>query len=100
VDKNEVDLSEAKPAEASLDRALAGALREAALRHLGGDEKFGPVDAGGADSGADGFFVAIARGGVDVAVARGNRVGDNTGAFGAAERPGAKANRRDAGAMC
>ena len=74
VDQVEVDVLHLEPAEARLERAVACRSRGRRSR-LGGDEELAR-QAGGVDGLADLGLVAVGLGGVDVAVAGLDRVGD------------------------
>ena len=75
VDEVQVDVVEAEPLERRLERTPGVALAGVLDPELGGDEQLVARDAAGGDGAADGLLVLVGGGGVQRAVAGGERVG-------------------------
>src|SRR5690348_4896046 len=99
MDQQKVDVVAAETLEALLD--VAADLRRAQLahRHLRGDEDFGALHAGIVDRRADLGFVVVKLGGVDVAIADGERGAYGVVTAAAGKRPGADAECRQLRAL-
>jgi hypothetical protein len=76
VDQVQVEIIEAKALERLLEGSLGAVLAAVLDPQLGGDKQLVPSDAADGDGPADGRFVPVRLGGVEVAVADGEGVGD------------------------
>src|SRR4051794_6635297 len=76
VDQVQVDMLEAEPLQRPVEAPTGSVLAGVGDPQLRGDEEFVARDAAGGDGAADGLFVDVRGGGVDVAVAGGEGVGD------------------------
>jgi hypothetical protein len=76
VDQVQVEVVEPEPGQRLLEGSLGAVLAAVLDPQLGGDEQLLPRDAAGGDGPADGLLVLVALGGVEVAVADGEGVGD------------------------
>jgi hypothetical protein len=76
VDQVQVEVVEAEPGQRLLEGSLGAVLAPVLDPQLSGDEQLVPGDAAVGDGPADGFFVPVGLGGVEVAVADGEGVGD------------------------
>jgi hypothetical protein len=76
VDQVQVEVVEAEPLQRLLEGSLGAVLAAVLDPQLGGDEQLVPRDAAGGDGPADGLLVLVCLGGVEVAVADGEGVGD------------------------
>src|SRR5690348_7126782 len=99
MDQQQIDIIAAEALEALLDVAADLRRTQLAHRHFGGDEEVGARYAGIADRGAHVALVAVKLGGVDVAVADGERRAHGVVARSAGERPGAEAECRQMRAL-
>jgi hypothetical protein len=75
VDQVQVEVVEAESDQRPLEGSLGAVLAAVLDPQLGGDEQLVPTDAAGGDCPADGRFVPVRLGGVEVAVAAGEGVG-------------------------
>ena len=97
--QEEIHLREPQPRQALLGGALELARGEMRRPDLGGDEHVVALDAGCAQSFADLALVVVHLRGIDVAVAKPQRLLDDPRAGATAQIPGAEPDQRNAGAM-
>ena len=99
VQQQQIDLREPQPRQALLGRALEFARRKVRRPYLRGDEHLVSCDAGSAHAFADLALVVVHLRGVDVAVAKAQRLFDQARAAATTQVPGAETDHRDAGAV-
>ena len=94
VNEKEVDLLDAEPVEALVERRRDHLRPQPVRPDLGGDEDVPARNSGIAEAFPDRRLVAIALGRVDVAIARLDRLCNQAATLGALERPGSEPDRR------
>ena len=99
VQQQQIDLAQAQPHQAIARGALQRPRRKMRRPDFGGDEEFVALDAGGADAVADVALVVVHFRGVDVAIAKPQRLLDGPGAAAPAQFPGAEPDQRNFGAV-
>src|SRR5438132_9347631 len=100
MDHIEIDLVEPQLSQAGVERAVERIRRKLIMPDLGGDEELVPVHAGRRDGRADGGFVVVHRGGVDMSVAERDRTLDDRLGIGSRHPEGAEAEAGNRVTLC
>src|ERR1700688_1205831 len=100
MDHIEIDMVEPQLPQAGVEGAVERIRRKLIMPDLRGDEELVPVHAGRRDGRADGGFVVVHRGGIDMSVAERNRTLDDRLGVGSRHPEGAEAEARHRNTLC
>src|ERR1700724_1030029 len=100
MDHIEIDMVEPQLPQTGVEGAVERIRRKLIMPDLRGDEELVPVYAGRGDGRADGGFVVVHRGGVDMSVAERDRTLDDRLGVGSRHPEGAEAEARYRNTLC
>src|ERR1700694_4006751 len=100
MDHIEIDMVEPQLPQTGVEGAVERIRRKLIMPDLRGDEELVPVHAGRRDGRADGGFVVVHRGGVDMSVAERDRTLDDRLGVGSRHPEGAEAEARHLNTLC